>query len=909
MKRLFSLLLSIILFIGMLPAAMADEGDEFERAVEYGFVTAEMRSAQDSPVSWKRFCEIAGRMIELVDPSALPEWQDLCADAPQKSMKRDGGMVALLFAAKAAGLESFNAPAPPQLDGYASRVAEVVKMNYPMFPFDTPIDLGEGCAADNHVLPAYTYCLRRVSPVSGKALLEFDENGDLRLEKHFTVREAVLALLRLFESSGVTPPVDPIKELERGELARAGAWGLVPEQWLEQLDQTITHAEFCGLVHALVEQLKPELLPLWEEKSAMASVSDAPMARDDGAVGLFYASQALDSCVVTSCNHPVLQKILSHPVSMVVDRHFPLWPALTPGYQLRLMEHRNPEGTDGYCDPSQDLMDAAFWFVLNRVSPVNDMQLMSYSSDYSLRMADPLTRREALVYLWRLVEGTPNLLEGNHYLPANEIGNYDKSIITDELLNAPSDLPEPTHTQLPVQWKGAGISKYKDANIYCEFREGDIAFLAENGFNCTRLFFGFPTLRYPDYPEDAYLVNETEFKDLDQLIAWGIKHGVHIQIAMDATPNNYRNFEYMEEAEWDVMTAYWEAFMRRYKGIPNRYLTFDLANERMPSFDETDQRRAVEQLNKMVKRLRAADPDRVLILSFPRNPAPIWMEGVAKAGLSLGCHPYIPEVLCSGPNWGHKKAFVSWPYPFFAQVVRTGEALVMEGDFGGHVLWMAMNESQRLRVTFDNGESLTRLVKRSDDFITEIAIPEGVKKLEVTPCNERITFIQIGILDASSGASASRKKPGCLIPHDLWAGDSTGGSHLLWDSETGFTSDKLCSPEYMYELLIQPQLELAKKYHVGLMVNEMGSYATGDGYDIDLKVAYDHDVLQMLEKHQIPWIMCDLSTCLKQYVHGQNAQWMNADWETKTYQFENGRVNSITYSTELMDMYQEFTKP
>ncbi|MBP3650408.1 MAG: cellulase family glycosylhydrolase [Clostridia bacterium] len=683
----------------------------------------------------------------------------------------------------------------------------------------------------------------------------------------------------------------------------------MPEGWQEQLNQTITHAEFCGLVHTLVERLKPELLPLWEETSAMASASHTPMGRDDGAVGLFYASQALDTCAITSFNHPAEVKILSHQGSWAFDQHFPLWPNLAPGYQLHILEHRNPENTEGYHSPSQNLMDAAFWFVILRVSPVNDMQLMSYSSDYSLRMADPLTRREALVYLWRLVEGTPNLLEGNHYLDVREIGGYDKSIITDALLNAPTDLPEPTHSQLPATWKGTGISKYKDANIYCEFREGDIAFLEENGFNCTRLFFSFPSLRYPDYPQDTYLVNETEFRDLDQLLAWCIKHGVHLQIAMDATPNDYRNFEHMEEAEWDVMTAYWEAFLRRYKGIPNRYLTFDLANERMPSFNDEDQIRAVKLLEKMVARLRAADPDRVLLLSFPRNPAPIWMEGVAKAGLSLGCHPYIPEVLCSGPNWGAKKAFVSWPYPFFAQVVRSDEALVMEGDFGGHVLWMQLNESQRIRVTFDNGKSLTKLVNPSDHFIAEIEIPQGVKKLEVTPGDERITFIQIGIMDAKSGVSAAWKNPGCLIPHDLWAGDSTGGSHLLWDSENGFTSDRLCTPEYLYELLIQPQLELAKKYHVGLMVNEMGSYATGDGYDVALKVAYDHDVLQMLEEHQIPWIMCDLSTCLKQYVHGQNPQWMNANWETKTYQYEDGRVNTIIYSTELMDMYRAFTKP
>ena len=101
MKRFLSLLLCLCLITGMVPMAMAEQDDEFERAAEYGFVTIEMRSAQDAPISWKRFCEIAEKVIELVDPSAVPPWQEMTADAPTKTMKRDGGMVALLFAAKA----------------------------------------------------------------------------------------------------------------------------------------------------------------------------------------------------------------------------------------------------------------------------------------------------------------------------------------------------------------------------------------------------------------------------------------------------------------------------------------------------------------------------------------------------------------------------------------------------------------------------------------------------------------------------------------------------------------------------------------------------------------------------------------------------------------------------------------
>ena len=80
------------------------------------------------------------------------------------------------------GLASFNALAGDYLGEYAGRVWEVVTMDYPVFDWNTPIDLGHGCADNNHVGPAYDFSQRRVSLVSGLPLLEFDDGGDLRLE-------------------------------------------------------------------------------------------------------------------------------------------------------------------------------------------------------------------------------------------------------------------------------------------------------------------------------------------------------------------------------------------------------------------------------------------------------------------------------------------------------------------------------------------------------------------------------------------------------------------------------------------------------------------------------------------------------------------------------------------------------
>lgn len=182
-----------------LSAGGAMPTDELERAVWYGFVPEDGTDGS-AAVTWEEFCAMLGKAISLYDESRLPAWEEETAGAPEEAMRRDGGMVALLFGAKAMDLATFNASAGDGFGEYAGRVWEVATMDYPLLAWDTPIDLGDGCADNNHVGPAYDFSQRRISLVSGLPLLEFDETGDLRLEQPFTAEEAALAVLRLYES-------------------------------------------------------------------------------------------------------------------------------------------------------------------------------------------------------------------------------------------------------------------------------------------------------------------------------------------------------------------------------------------------------------------------------------------------------------------------------------------------------------------------------------------------------------------------------------------------------------------------------------------------------------------------------------------------------------------------------------
>lgn len=526
-----------------------------------------------------------------------------------------------------------------------------------------------------------------------------------------------------------------IGKIPSDEYERAISYGLVPEGWENDLQKTVSNKEFCELISSLIQITKPEKIDEWNELAADAMLSDNNMQRFQTAIGLFYAAQVLDCGYVHECESADLQKIQSHPDFWnFVDYSFELWPDF----------------------PNE------------------------YDDSYNMRWIDNLTREEAIHAVLRLGESESKLLENNNYISVYDYTTYDATKITEELLQASTDLPTPTHDKLPSSWKGMGISKTKDTvnHYYRDFQEAELAFLAENGFNFTRIFFNFVSLGYPDFPEDMTMINEQELRELDQLIAWGIKHGVHIQLSISNVFNGTGSFDISDD-EWELFRAYWEAIAVRYAGIPTCYLTFDLANEIQPSPENVAS--AVNHLQDVVDSVRNADPNRVLLLSFNDNPWKEWVEGVADLGLSLAYHPYRPEYIMKGEQHNYAPGDTPWLYPYFPKRLQTTDTLTVSGDIGGKALRLDLWVYDPFEVTFDNGETVRVTVE--GDYIHEdscgprfyepytIEIPEGVSSLVLQPLQNEVTF----------------------------------------------------------EEIIQ---KVAREHNVGFMINEMGSYAVGIGWDV-----------------------------------------------------------------------------
>ena len=236
-------------------------------------------------------------------------------------------------------------------------------------------------------------------------------------------------------------------------------------------------------------------------------------------------------------------------------------------------------------------------------------------------------------------------------------------------------LPEATSEKLP-RWRGFNLlEKFQHAPDSLTviapvwsynnqpFYEPDFKMISEWGFNFVRL-----PMSYKCWTKEGTATGfrEDVLKEIDQAVKWGKKYGLHVSINFHRAPGWCINPPRDGEFIWDndsvlnVCAAHWAMFAKRYKGIPNSQLSFDLLNE--PA------RTTPEKYYKVAKRLceaiRAVDPNRLIICdgsNVGKSPTPELIPlGVGQSGRAY-TPPFITHYKAT---WGSVRGLEytpEWP--------------------------------------------------------------------------------------------------------------------------------------------------------------------------------------------------------------------------------------------------------
>ena len=222
---------------------------------------------------------------------------------------------------------------------------------------------------------------------------------------------------------------------------------------------------------------------------------------------------------------------------------------------------------------------------------------------------------------------------------------------------------EPSAAKLP-RWRGfillEKFIKRREGNpSYCD---EDFQLMQEWGFDFARLPMSYHCWSEPD-PARWLKMDEAQLKHVDDALELGGKHRVHLNLNFHRAPGYCVNPPKEPLDLWkdtqalDAIAHHWAAFARRYKGVLNRELSFDLLNE-PPDIPADTYVRVVKHL---VAAIRAEDPQRLIIadgLRWGRDP----VEGLVELGIGQSTRGYDPMRVSH-----HKASWVNgsdkWPEP------------------------------------------------------------------------------------------------------------------------------------------------------------------------------------------------------------------------------------------------------
>ena len=187
-------------------------------------------------------------------------------------------------------------------------------------------------------------------------------------------------------------------------------------------------------------------------------------------------------------------------------------------------------------------------------------------------------------------------------------------------------------------------------------------------------------------------LNEDQLREIDQAVEFGKRYGIHVCINFHRAPGYTVAKPPEEKSVWTdpealrVCTMHWTAFARRYQGIPNENLSFNLFNE--PSHVPIEQFLPV--ITRLVEAIRAEDPAR-LILSDGLQWGQIPVPELAALRIAQATRGYAPsEISHYQASWVNSEGFPEpkWPRPLFPPGRFYGPAkaepkgpLVIEGPF------------------------------------------------------------------------------------------------------------------------------------------------------------------------------------------------------------------------------------
>lgn len=484
--------------------------------------------------------------------------------------------------------------------------------------------------------------------------------------------------------------------------------------------------------------------------------------------------------------------------------------------------------------------------------------------------------------------------------------------------HAAAPLPAASWTNLPP-WRGFNLlNKFMLTGPNGPFREADLQFIAAHGFNFVRLPMDYRTYISGD---DWEQFSEARLAEIDQAVAWGGQYGVHVCLNLHripgwtvASPAEAKSLWTDPEAQ-RVAAKHWGQFAKRYRGISNDRLSFNLLNE-PPDITPAAYSNVVA---KLASAIRAEDPQRLILcdgLNYAARPVPelipLRVAQATRGYTPFGLTHYRASWVAGSEGWPTP----SWPgslvngYLYGPLKSEFRAPLRIEGPFPTDTTLRVrvLQVSSRSRLTVKAGT--TTLTNRlfvpgpgAGEWKEVIFVPQWntyqnlydrdysvtvpASSPQVTLDNtdgDWMTFSEVGLTPAGGTETvipASNRDWG--IKQSILVG---------WRPQTRPPVSYSASQDaaWLWRNTLQPWLDLRAR-GVGVMVGEWGSHS---GTPHAVTLAWMRDALNNFENAGLGWALWNLEGSFGPVNSGR----ADVSWET----YQGRRLDR-----KMFDLLREYT--
>ena len=429
------------------------------------------------------------------------------------------------------------------------------------------------------------------------------------------------------------------------------------------------------------------------------------------------------------------------------------------------------------------------------------------------------------------------------------------------------------------RWMGVNLPYclyHKEVRKDATYKEEDFQFVHELGLNFVRL-----PLDYRCWIKDGdwNQIDEAALAPLDQALEWGKRYGLHVQFCFHRAPGFSVNRWpaetrdlFKEKEVQEVCRKHWAYFARRWRGVPNERLSFNLFNESPDAPNLAD----VERM--LIAAIHQEDPNRFIIADGAAccrspvsgledlkglvgqaargySPMSISHCGVAWMGDALkNARPRWPMYGFSSPLYGSSKS--QWRAPLRIAEAPAGDWSVEFGKVSG---------DNRFTVTAD-GEAVAvwNLAPSTNDAAwVDAEYSSRWKKTTARPARpftftlknpvkELVFDIPAGDWTEVRGVTVTAGGRSVTLPSDFVWGKKVNVEPYVfrgWTNEIPFAAKgcPVTGPEWLEQQVFADWIACAKRGNF-VMIGECGASGAAP-YDLYLR--WMGDQLKVWRKHNL----------------------------------------------------------